>query len=256
MSFSLPWYFYWILSVLVALSVMSPLFKRLIQSWQDDRRYARAGLQEIKQMHWLDFEKYLAHLFENLGYQVHLTPPTNDYGVDLILTDQHGQQTAVQAKHWKGKRVGSPEVQQTIGAAMTYGCQHVRVVTILGYTDQAREVARKTGVQLWGLEELGDAVESMRARTAAGKFTAAVPATAIAGTHVSRPVRPTLPPSGRPAPTTKPTSPARPQLARVGGQSSPGCPTCASPMNLRAIQGRQVWLCSRSPVCKGFKFKD
>jgi hypothetical protein len=151
---------------LFAVGILGPVLLGLggdwVGGWLERRRFGRAGLQEIRQMHWREFERFLGHLFEALGHTVQLTPPAGDHGVDLVLTDAAGRRTAVQAKHWRRQKVGEPEVQRTIGGARYYRCEHVMVITTSAYTDEARAFARQTGVELWTLRELGAAMERVR----------------------------------------------------------------------------------------------
>lgn len=229
---SIPWWFYLVVFVPIAF----PLIQRLVAMVMEERRFARAGLADVRQMHWREFEQYLAHLFRSLGYQVELTPPAGDNGVDVILTDATGQRIAVQAKHWKTQRVGSPDVQKTVGGAAYYRCQHAIVVTLTGYTDQAREFARQTGVQLWGIKELADAVDRARSQTGVARVPVAAPVQAAPATARTAPVQ------------------AAPAAARTA--PGPGCQLCGEAMSLRAVQARPIWVCSRFPRCRGTRVKE
>ncbi|HYF93973.1 MAG TPA: restriction endonuclease [Symbiobacteriaceae bacterium] len=236
MEFSFPWWFY----ALFAVPIVWPLIQRLVQEIIDERRFARAGLSDIRRMSWRDFEKYLAHLFRSLGYQTEVTPPSGDYGVDVILTDGSGRRIAVQAKRWKGKKVGAPEIQKTIGGAAYYKCQQAIVVTTSGYTDQAQEMARKTGVQLWGLKELGDAMELARSRGA--------------GTQPASATQPAPKPSATaegPKPVGAPARPLGLPVKPGTATGNPACPKCGAHMVERTAQGTAIWLCSRFPACQG-----
>lgn len=251
---TLPWWFY----AAIAVPIVWPVIQLLIRTYADERRYVRAGLSDIKKMHWRDFEKYLGHLFRSLGYQADVTSGSGDYGVDVILTDSSGRRTAVQAKHWRGRKVGAVEIQKTIGGAAYYKCQQMIVVTLSGYTNQAREMARETGVQLWGLQELGDAVELAKSRGTAATHgqvaTSTVPATKPVAKSPAGLGRPRSQPepkfSGQsPKPLGVPVKPGAVTVA-------PLCPQCGSPMVERTAEGRPIWLCSRFPACKGNKVKN
>lgn len=233
MKFPFPWQFYAFIAIMVVLNFGFPLAMRLWREMQEEQRFARAGLKDIKTMSGLDFEKYLERLFRNLGYQVERTPYQGDYGVDLILVHPSGKRTAVQAKRWKGKSVGVEALQQVIGGAAYHKCQETLVVTTSGYTDPAKRMAQETGTKLWGLNELVKAMEGQ------GKKQASQVA--------SKPA-----PAGRPR--AHAATPAR-GVSHSGGPSPAGplCTLCGSATVKRQVSGKSIWLCSTYPACKGYR---
>jgi len=80
---------------IVFLKVMFKLLKKLI----DYIRYHASDITEIDGMDGIDFEHYLAVHFRKKGYNVTVTPPEHDYGVDLILKKGR-EKIAVQAKRY------------------------------------------------------------------------------------------------------------------------------------------------------------
>ncbi len=111
---------------------------------------------QIDSMSGEEFEEFLSICFKRLGYQVKATPPSNDFGADLILTKDN-RKTVVQAKRYRGK-VGSAAVQEAVGAIKYYGAQEALVITNSQFTASARELARPNGVALWGREQLIDLI--------------------------------------------------------------------------------------------------
>lgn len=107
----------------------------------------RSGVNTIDKMTGLEFQDYLAVVFERLGYSVKKTP-YNDYGADLILTDRSGIRTAVQAKHY-GSNVGISAVQEVVAAKNYYHCESLLVVTNRDFTDPAKRLAQTNRVALW-----------------------------------------------------------------------------------------------------------
>lgn len=250
MSFSFPVQVLLFFAVALGLGIAV----RVVAAETTRRRFARAGLAEVNRMHWREFEKYLQHLFATLGYHAELTPPSGDNGVDVILTDGNGVRTAVQAKRWrKGNLVGSPEVQRTVGGAQYYHCQRVLVVTTSGYTQEAKAFARQTGTELWGPDELADAIEQARSR----QGQAPVAACSTAARHaVPRPAA-AGPGPMRSAPVAQPRPAPAPQSAPVKAPATagPACPKCGAPMTARRVNDQAIWLCSRFPQCNGSKLK-
>lgn len=119
------------------------------------RRLGRAGMNEIDRMTGSEFEECLELMFNRLGYQVHRTPYTGDWGADLVLT-RDGIKTAVQAKHRSSGRVGVTAVQQIVAAKAKYQCGATMVVTNRAYTTAAIALAKPNGVAMCDRNKLID----------------------------------------------------------------------------------------------------
>jgi restriction system protein len=121
------------------------------------RRLRRAGIFEIDGMSGPMFEERLAVLFRGLGYSAEIVGSSRgDYGGDLIVAKDRTK-TVVQAKCWK-KNVGVKAVQEAVGARGYYSADAAMVVTNARFTKQARELAHKNTVKLWGRDELIEAL--------------------------------------------------------------------------------------------------
>jgi restriction system protein len=117
------------------------------------RRLRRAGILDIDQMNGTTFELRLAALFRGLGYRAEVVGSARgDYGADLIVT-KDGNRAVVQAKCWS-KNVGVKAVQEVVGARGYYGADSALVVTNRQFTVQARELAKRNDVTLWGRDVL------------------------------------------------------------------------------------------------------
>lgn len=108
-----------------------------------------------------EFEEFVARIFEAMGYSVELTPPSRDYGVDIIA--RRGSDTiAVQVKRYSpGNNVGSADIQRLIGAMSfkNYRANKGVIVTTSDFTVHAIEQAEENPVELWGrniLDKLAD----------------------------------------------------------------------------------------------------
>jgi hypothetical protein len=93
-----------------------------------------------------DFEDYMAEVFRKQGYEVQLTPPTGDQGVDLLLNKQ-GLRVAIQLKRYQGG-VGNKAVQEIHSGVDFYDADEGWVITTSTYTRSARELANKLGIRL------------------------------------------------------------------------------------------------------------
>lgn len=148
-----------ILWPLFALGVGMILVIAIYRLWQI-RRLAESRISDIDRMSGEEFERYLEVLFSQLGYQkVERTRYTGDYGADLIV-DKYGVKTAIQAKR-SNSNVGVTAVQEVAAARAKYECTRAMVVTNSWYTDQARQLARANGVELWDRTALADAILSV-----------------------------------------------------------------------------------------------
>lgn len=116
------------------------------------RKYKHSKLAQIDKMEGKQFEEYLAVQFRKKGYRVSLTPDTNDYGADLVMTKGR-KKYVVQAKRYKGK-IGNSAVQEIVAAKAYYNAKHAMVVTNSFYSYNARELARVNDVELWDRNRL------------------------------------------------------------------------------------------------------
>jgi len=101
-----------------------------------------------------DFEKFIAKLFEKMGYFCNVTKKTGDYGVDVVA--RKGKDTIViQAKKYKhGNNVGNVDVQKILGAMWKYEANKAIVVTTSDFTVQAESQAKGAPVELWDRQTL------------------------------------------------------------------------------------------------------
>ena len=101
-----------------------------------------------------EFEEFLAIYFGKFGYDVTLTPQTQDYGADLVLR-KNGVTTIIQAKR-SSKPVGIKAVQEVASAIKHYNADEAIVITNNRFTENAFDLANSNKVELRGREELID----------------------------------------------------------------------------------------------------
>jgi len=136
------------------LIVSAVLLVQLLAFIRQQRRLARSGILEIDTMDGPTFEQYLATMFRRLGYRVEVVGSARgDYGGDLVIRT-NGIRTIVQAKRYRGKKVGIKAVQEAHTARAMYDCAEAMVVTNSVFSQQAQKTARKTDVRLWDRDEL------------------------------------------------------------------------------------------------------
>jgi len=121
-----------------------------------DRMFHGATLNSIDAMDGTQFEEFLAVLFVHLGYHVQHVGMSHDFGADLVLTSPH-KRIVVQAKRYSGN-VGIGAVQEALGAVHYYRGTRGMVVASSGFTESARELATRSGVELWDRQRLAAAM--------------------------------------------------------------------------------------------------
>lgn len=106
-------------------------------------------MSRIEQMEGIEFEKFMAALFESKGYShVERTLASGDQGVDILLTTED-RKVAVQLKR-QANPVGNSAVHAAYFGMAYYDADEAWVVTTSTFTPKAKEAARKTGVRLHG----------------------------------------------------------------------------------------------------------
>jgi len=121
-----------------------------------DQVFHGATLRSIDTMDGTQFEEFLAVLFVHLGYRVQHVGMSHDFGADLVLTSPR-HRIVVQAKRYSGN-VGIGAVQEALGAVHYYRGTRGMVVASSGFTESARELATRSGVELWDRQRLAAAM--------------------------------------------------------------------------------------------------
>jgi restriction endonuclease Mrr len=116
---------------------------------------------EIHYMSGPEFERFMADLLRQKGYEVEETPLSGDQGVDLILPDLDGKRVVIQLKRWTGP-VGNKAIQATFAGIAHYQADEGWIITTSTFTKSARELARSTSVRLIDRDELTDWLEGLR----------------------------------------------------------------------------------------------
>lgn len=121
-------------------------------------------LQQLRSMDWYQFEKLVGHVYEKLGYTVTRRGGANpDGGIDLII-QKDGQRAAVQCKQWKAWNVGVKTVREFLGALTDAGIKNGKLITLHGYTGEAKQLAEKHEIEIGNEVWLTQMLESTGAR--------------------------------------------------------------------------------------------
>lgn len=133
----------------VTTSVVHTCRKRVLR--QEYLLYRGSNMDKVDKLDGFEFERYLRAHFKRKGYKVELTPPKQDFGVDLILI-RGSDRIAVQAKrynHEMGYKVNYRAVQEVAAGKAYYNCNKGIVVTNSFFTTSARQLAEVNDIDLW-----------------------------------------------------------------------------------------------------------
>jgi hypothetical protein len=122
-----------------------------------------ALIQHIRSLDWFQFEKLVEATYHKLGYAVTRRGGANpDGGIDLVA-EKNGDLAAIQCKQWKNREVGVKAVREFLGALTDAGIGKGVFVTVCGYTEEARALAEKHGIELVNEAGLAALLESVDA---------------------------------------------------------------------------------------------
>jgi hypothetical protein len=109
------------------------------------RRY-RLARCDWRGMRGPTFERFIAGVFEELGYDVESTGASGDQGVDLIARGR-GRVIAIQTKGYEGS-VGNKAIQEAYAGMTYYRCRECLAVTNSRFTRGALDLARAVDCSL------------------------------------------------------------------------------------------------------------
>jgi len=117
-------------------------------------------LHELRAMDPAEFERYVGHMFEEMGYQVKFTSYSSDEGVDLILRGANSR-VVVQCKRYSGT-VGQPVVRDLYGTMMHERADSAYLITTGVFSSPAKEWAKGKPIQLVDGVALVQWIEQLR----------------------------------------------------------------------------------------------
>lgn len=109
-----------------------------------------------------DFERYVGTLLEDCGYKVELTPPNNDYGVDLLLEKGPNVRIAVQVKFYNHSSLGNSPIQEVTAGLKHWNAREGWVITNGRFSQNAKELAKSNAIRLIDNEELNALIANVR----------------------------------------------------------------------------------------------
>lgn len=105
----------------------------------------------LESMSGAEFERLLALFFRDQGFTVHeVGIGGRDGGVDLVIIDQRGEKTAVQAKCYANHNLVNVQVvRELVGAKRNHDCILSLLITTSDLTAPARKEAEQFKVDYW-----------------------------------------------------------------------------------------------------------
>lgn len=106
----------------------------------------------------------LEAVYRKSGHEVDRPASAEDAGgaLDLILSKDDNR-TAVNCRHWKDARIGTPVVEELAGAMRTQGIGSGMILSLKGYTFQARTQAQAQGIRILDRPEILQLLEEAEA---------------------------------------------------------------------------------------------
>lgn len=155
------WLPLWLVLVLAALNMLvlaGPVVysERMASRGELRRRFGKVKtLAEMLALEPVEFENWVAMLFQMIGYKVKNTQEVADHGIDLVVTDGHVRYGLVQCKRYRGT-VGEPLVRDLYGTLVHENADFGWLVTTGGISRQARAWALSGGkpLELWDGQKL------------------------------------------------------------------------------------------------------
>lgn len=116
-------------------------------------------MSEIDKMKGYDFENYCAKVLKSMGYsQVRVTPPSGDFGADIVAMDKKNQRWVFQCKRYASK-LGNTPIQEIVAAKGHYHAVCAGVITNSTFTIKARQLAKENNVMLIEREQLSKLIK-------------------------------------------------------------------------------------------------
>jgi restriction system protein len=173
-------------------------------------------LFDIKRLTWREFEEFVGHFFEKMGYRAEVTGGLNDEGIDLVV-HKDGKAHFVQCKKYREKQVTLSMMRDFYGAMAAKGSREKGFFVTTGdVTLEAGKFAEGNSIEVINGPSLMDYLNTFGLSA--------------------------------PEPVSKSKSNAVKQQAKT-------CPECGAAMVVRvarkgAHENKPFWGCSNYPKCR------
>jgi len=128
-----------------------------------DRKYMKIQtLQQMKDMHWREFEKFISFVFTKKWFKAKVRAWRNDGGIDVDAT-KNWQRYAIQCKKWKNIKIWVVELRSFVGAIDVIWKNVIGIyITTSRLTPEAQIYLKKMGhkLELWDANNLEEYVRA------------------------------------------------------------------------------------------------
>lgn len=121
-------------------------------------------VERLRRLEPYDFERFVAYVWEEMGWVTRVTSESRDEGIDVIAekNDLLDQRLLIQAKCYsESNKVGAREVQQYSSLQHKNEVDMVAIVTTGGFTRGARDRASELNVKLVDSEDLVKLIQKL-----------------------------------------------------------------------------------------------
>lgn len=180
----------------------------------------------MKELNDAEFEKLIAMIFKQRGYNVSEKRDNDEHAVDVVL-ELEDEITLVQYQHWREYRVDIRAVKVLYKAMKDESARHGIVITSGTFTEEALDYSLGKALMLINGIDLAEMIEVLSAAKDEAKTT-----------------------------FEEELEVTREEKAKAAAEVSPPCPLCGSEMKKRTAKkgrnaGRKFWGCSQYPNCRG-----
>ncbi len=158
------------LAFIIVVWVIREIGPVIIGAWNRKRKFSigekyRSGRSLIKWLQDLspkEFEQYIAHMFENLGFIVEVTGSAYDGGIDVVA-EKNGVKHYIQCKKFITQQVPVSAVRDFYGAMADKGAQAKGFfITTNKFTLEAEKFAESKPIELIDGFKLADLLEKAK----------------------------------------------------------------------------------------------
>lgn len=118
------------------------------------------SIEKVDLLTPIEFENWIADLFNKMGYKTSVTRPTSDYGVDVLLVF-NSKLICVQVKKYT-QTVGVKSVQEIFSGTKFYNADEGWVITTaFNYSRQAIRLSKSLGIKLFNRQDIVNWLEDL-----------------------------------------------------------------------------------------------
>lgn len=158
--------------IILLIIIFIPIYKIYIyfKKKRDEKRYKAERLMRTQTIDAIlleffsnpyEFEKYIAELFEHMGYETNVTSKSNDGGKDIIMIKDNNKYVVEVKLYNINNKIGRDKIQKLHSAMIDSNANSAFFVTTSDFTKNAREYANKFDIKLINGDVLAKIVQNI-----------------------------------------------------------------------------------------------